>query len=613
VPENDPARGDDATTVEAAAPEPTGPAEVAPPDDTRDLGAEVADGLRAQVGSTVLLVGGDQELVARVRDGLPEGYELVTTTADEAGIAAARLAAPDAILCASGPGSLEALAAIGDDPLTGGIPVIVLVPEGLEVETSALPRTLVDEPVRLPVDASELRCRIAEAVEGAGPGDRLLPGVGAFGQTTLGELVDLVEGELEHLMLDVAGAGSREVALTLDDGGGELMAALQDFVTRLRALATEGSGGRLSFEALDDSRTSLLALAGDGGEARLAPRDDPAGARLTAEEAEWFRGLRVVAADDDGEVRDFFTTVLRDAGLEVEAVSNGQEALEAIRRARPDVVITDILMPEVDGWELLRRLRRDLLLRDIPVLVLSWKEDFIERMRELGAGADDYLRKDVAPRQLLLRLSGVLTARRHVAAQLAAEAEFAGRVDALGVVPLLHLVAARGADRRLVVREAWNYFEADFRAGRPVGVTCTTSSGRLIKGLDALALLLGVARGRFTVSHHTPTGRTNLSGELDDLLRRAAGPVQEMVETVSGGGLVRVGRVRLREEALNEYEQIAPTEVRRVIEGLSWGEAPAAMILSGAYSPLELERIVLDLIRRGLVEQVERATPSKGA
>jgi CheY-like chemotaxis protein len=569
------------------------------------------DDLRALVGSTVLLVGGDATLEAWVRDGLPEGYQLIVASGDEEGVAAARRAAPDAILCAVGAGCHDSLHAFSADPLTSGIPVIAIVPEGGEFDADAGPRSPASVQLRLPADPAELRRLIADAVEGAGPSDRLIPGVGPLGQITLGELVELVEGEIEHLMLDLAGAGGRDVGLSLDDGGGELTAALHDFVTRLRALAVDGSGGRLTFGALDDSRTSLLALAGAGGRSRdvVPAASDETG--LTAEEAAWLRGLRVVAADDDGEVREALSAVLRDAGLEVEAVANGHEALEAIRRARPDVVITDILMPEVDGWELLRRLRRDLLLRDVPVLVLSWKDDFIERMRELGAGADDYLRKDVTPRQILLRLAGVLTARRHVAAQLATEAEFAGRIEAVGVVPLLHLVAARGADLRLVVREAWNQFEVDFCAGRPVNITCTTSSGRFIKGLDALALLLGVARGRFAVSPHAPARRTTVEGELDDLLRRAASPVQAMIETVSSGGLVRVGRIRLREDALGEYEQIAPIEVRRVIEGLSWGESPGAMILSGAFSPLDLERIVIDLIRRGLVEQVERAATTK--
>lgn len=562
--------------------------------------------LRALVGSTVLLAGGDAALEAWVRDGLPAGHQLIVAPSGEAGGAVARRAAPDAILAAAGEGCHEALRALAADPLTSGIPVIVIVPDGGAADAGL--RLSGGEAICLPADPEELRRRIAGAVEGAGPGDRLLPGVGPLGQITLGELVELVEGEIEHLMLDLAGAGASGVELSLDDGG-ELTAALGDFVTRLRALAVAGSGGRLSFDALDDSRTSLLALAGASRAAAPAAVDE---AGITAEEADWLRGLRVVAADDDGEVREALSAVLREAGLEVEAVANGHEALEAVRRCRPDVVITDILMPEVDGWELLRRLRRDLLLRDIPVLVLSWKEDFIERMRELGAGADDYLRKDVTPRQILLRLAGVLTARRHVAAQLASEPEFAGRVEAVGVVPLLHLVAARGADRRLAVREAWNQFEVDFRAGRPVNVTCTTSSGRFIKGLDALALLLGVARGRFAVSTHAPAGRATVEGELDDLLRRAASPVQAMVETVSGGGLVRVGRIRLREDALGEYEQIAPIEVRRVIESLAWGESPAAMILSGAFSPLDLERIVLDLIRRGLVEQVEHAGRETG-
>ena len=330
----------------------------------------------------------------------------------------------------------------------------------------------------------------------------------------------------------------------------------------------------------------------------------------TAERIERLQGLRAVVADDDPAVRKAFGTILTEVGMEVEAVADGREALAAFERCRPDIVITDILMPGMDGWELLRRIRRDIMLRDIPVVILSWKEDFLQRMRELGANADEYMRKELDRDQILLRLSGVLAPRNLMEDRLdVGEEEVAGRVEATGIVPLLRAMARIRGESRLVVREAWNLFMVDFHDGQLVRLVNKTEAGRKVFSRDALSLLLGVSRGRYVVTERMEEIEQNIDGGFERAMVDVARKLQTMIDQVAEGAILRVARVELDADQLEEYVQLAPAELKQVIHRLAAGDSPRELILEGVSGPQELERIVLDLVRRGVVTRIEAPLP----
>ena len=109
---------------------------------------------------------------------------------------------------------------------------------------------------------------------------------------------------------------------------------------------------------------------------------------------------RIVLADDNADMRDYVQRLLGDR-WDVEAVQNGREALDAVQRRHADLVITDVMMPEVDGFGLLAGLRADESTKDIPVLMLSARAGEEMRLEGLQAGADDYLVKPFSARELL--------------------------------------------------------------------------------------------------------------------------------------------------------------------------------------------------------------------
>ncbi len=120
---------------------------------------------------------------------------------------------------------------------------------------------------------------------------------------------------------------------------------------------------------------------------------------------------RILVADDNADVRAFLVHLLGDAHR-IESVEDGAAALAAARRERPDLVVTDVMMPQIDGFGLLAALRADAELADVPVILLSARAGEEARAEGIEAGADDYVVKPFAPRELLARVSARLELAR---------------------------------------------------------------------------------------------------------------------------------------------------------------------------------------------------------
>jgi DNA-binding response OmpR family regulator len=114
----------------------------------------------------------------------------------------------------------------------------------------------------------------------------------------------------------------------------------------------------------------------------------------------------ILLADDDPTITNALTPFLERAGFHVLTVANGSDALEKIQSHRPDLIVLDVLMPRVDGREVLRRLRRSGL--QTPAILLTQVGDAHERALALEEGADDYLNKPFESHELLARIRAVL-------------------------------------------------------------------------------------------------------------------------------------------------------------------------------------------------------------
>ena len=120
------------------------------------------------------------------------------------------------------------------------------------------------------------------------------------------------------------------------------------------------------------------------------------------------RREKILIVDDDPDIRDVLQLTLTSEGYDVLQAGDGEEALAQVQRGLPDLVILDYMMPRLDGGQVCQRLKKDLLLRHLPVIILSARGESPDKVRGLDAGADDYIVEPFEPEELLARVRMVL-------------------------------------------------------------------------------------------------------------------------------------------------------------------------------------------------------------
>ena len=117
---------------------------------------------------------------------------------------------------------------------------------------------------------------------------------------------------------------------------------------------------------------------------------------------------RILVVDDDADIQVLTRTVLASAKYDVSTASNGRQAIEAIRASTFDLVLLDVNMPEMTGWETLRLLRADPVLADLPVVMFSVKGEIRDKVHAMQEGAIDYITKPFVVDELLARVKRLL-------------------------------------------------------------------------------------------------------------------------------------------------------------------------------------------------------------
>jgi PAS domain S-box-containing protein len=140
-----------------------------------------------------------------------------------------------------------------------------------------------------------------------------------------------------------------------------------------------------------------------------AARDMPQGGEASPPPAE---SRLVLLADDNADLRGYISRLLTDHGYGVVTAADGEAALAALRARRPDILVTDVMMPRLDGFGLLTAVREDAALRDLPVVMLSARAGDDAKVEGLDAGADDYLTKPFSARELLARVAANIAMAR---------------------------------------------------------------------------------------------------------------------------------------------------------------------------------------------------------
>lgn len=213
----------------------------------------------------------------------------------------------------------------------------------------------------------------------------------------------------------------------------------------------------------------------------------------------------ILVVDDDDRIRDLLTRFLRARGLRISSASNGERALALIEQMSFDLVILDVMMPGVDGFEVTRRLREK---DDTPVLLLTARGEPEDRIKGLSLGADDYLAKPFEPEELALRIQAILRRaapqRRGPVAVLFGDWRFT-----LGTGRLEHA----GAPVRLTGGEAALLTALAGQAGDPVSRTALSENAAAGAGERAVDVQITRLRRKLESDPKQPIWVQTVRGE----------------------------------------------------------------------------------------------------
>src|SRR5512136_3168876 len=121
----------------------------------------------------------------------------------------------------------------------------------------------------------------------------------------------------------------------------------------------------------------------------------------------------LLLVDDERNIVDLARMYLEQEGYKVEAAYDGQTALDKIKALEPALVVLDLMLPVVDGWEVCRRVRS---MSDVPIIMLTARDDDVDKIVGLELGADDYMTKPFNPRELVARIKAILRRAGHAPA-----------------------------------------------------------------------------------------------------------------------------------------------------------------------------------------------------
>jgi DNA-binding response OmpR family regulator len=206
----------------------------------------------------------------------------------------------------------------------------------------------------------------------------------------------------------------------------------------------------------------------------------------------------VLVVDDDEHIGEMMTLYLEREGYDTVVVRDGRAALQSARQLNPDMIILDLMLPEIDGMEVCRELRKE---SDIPIIMLTARVDDIDRILGLEMGADDYVTKPFNPREVVARVKAVLRrAVRHETEGGKDVLHFPG----LSVDPVKHEVIVRGESIHLTRKELDLLYHLASHPGR------VFDRDELLENVWGYDRYVGDAR---TVDTHIKRLRQKLEGE----------------------------------------------------------------------------------------------------
>lgn len=306
----------------------------------------------------------------------------------------------------------------------------------------------------------------------------------------------------------------------------------------------------------------------------------------------------ILAVDDNELVLRVIEDHFAARGFTVRLARNVAEALESLRGGLPDVVVSDVLMPDVDGWAFYEKFRALPGSDDVPFLFLTVESDVPKRVRGLRLGADDYLAKPFDPRELHARIDRLLERRAAAAAARRGEdALLAGSVEHLSISDLLQILSLNGNDGTVVLSEGGREGTIDLEGGSIVHAAV----GR-VRGTKALYRMLGWGAAKFhVVKRPTAPLERSIEGPSTTVLMDGLVALDEWLR-VAKDLPPRHATLRLAEDARSRLHaaSVAPAEYE-VLARARRGPTVESLLDELPFSDAEVGAAIVSLAARGVL------------
>ena len=566
-----------------------------------------------ECSSFCVLVIGPQSLADLVYEGCSPSnmfLEILRTQELTTAIDMTRAAAPDAIVIdADVPDVAQLCRRIAQDAIVEPTPVIVLGSWMNKRESQAFTPTKLFRALEKPVTPQSLGNAIAHASQHK---NSLEPYV-KLGTLTLDELAEHVGQQVRTGLVDSLNTPSRNVPIDLGQGT-EVVAAVWSALARIRDVVTSQSKGAIHFDdgapistvavapSLPRSTPSTPTAPSEPSLPHGAPRADRRGEESVAAPPFDLTGLRILIADDDDDVSRFVAALFRQHDCVVQVAKDGNKALSLAYRFDPDLLITDILMPQLDGFELCNAFKQDILLRDVPTIVLSWKEDLLRRVRQIDPDNEDEMLHEAARSSIVRTAEKCLRPRTRIERRLRGQQLVRGRLDGLTGYTLLSLVQRTRPDARITVRDAAHIYTVQLRDRRLREVIRRNADGEVALGQQALLALVRTVTGRFYVQRQEDPVAEIAQPALDEVL------VQAVAYTRSVQRFLRTLPVDNLSAVVLDHKTLAITDIveplRPAYEQLVLGKSPREIIDGGFANASILIQLLTEAAAHGAITAV---------
>ncbi|HVE82724.1 MAG TPA: response regulator [Myxococcales bacterium] len=320
---------------------------------------------------------------------------------------------------------------------------------------------------------------------------------------------------------------------------------------------------------------------------------------------------RLLVVDDEPDIRNLVAKHLTRAGFDVATAEDGQAGVEAALKQPFDLMIADLAMPRMDGWEMLRTLKSDHRTQELPVIILSAHDDYRETLRAARAGAHDYLAKTGRSDVLVAAALKVVTPRLEALFHLLVNEPVEVRTQIIGLQWFLRAVARQKSTGTLALKDDFGTYRLEVREGQPVAAEAKIQ--RPVYGLPAFVRMLVTsnAQGAFTHGPVEGGGPHPITTPMEELIARTCDTLNGAESRANVQRLGTTTEYEIDPELYDLFCRVAPPKKVAFAQALFERKLPLAELGRALMMTQEqAAESFNELLKRGVIRRPARGFKS---